>query len=92
MSKKVVNKFNHVSNSFVAIQEPRIVHVTGKDCQYDLTYVFVSQKGYYPDALGKSNQDSYCINEQVGEGYLFGVFDGHGESGDLCSHFAADKV
>jgi serine/threonine protein phosphatase PrpC len=24
--------------------------------------------------------------------HLFGVFDGHGESGDYCSHYAADNL
>jgi hypothetical protein len=45
-------------------------------------------------ALGKANQDSYLICESFLDPscHFFGVFDGHGEFGDYCSHFAADHV
>lgn len=46
-------------------------------------------------ALGKANQDSYLVCESLlGDDncHLFGVFDGHGDQGDYCSHYAADKV
>jgi serine/threonine protein phosphatase PrpC len=42
--------------------------------------------------LNKANQDSYSIqeswfnNESI---HMFGIYDGHGEYGDYCSHFAA---
>mgnify|MGYP000291858996 CR=1 FL=1 len=57
-------------------------------------YVYVSQRGYYPNDMDKANQDSYLACENIlGDKrcHAFGVFDGHGEAGDLCSWFAADK-
>ena len=47
-----------------------------------------------PNSLNKANQDSYLICEGILSDpscSLFGVFDGHGETGDYCSHFAADN-
>ena len=44
--------------------------------------------------LDKANQDSYLILEGLLDDdscHLFGVFDGHGETGDLCSYFAANQ-
>ncbi|TMW59469.1 hypothetical protein Poli38472_004538 [Pythium oligandrum] len=56
-----------------------------------IQYAFVSQRGYYPDALDKPNQDAYTIipsfNGDESKMY-FGVYDGHGTTGDLCSMFA----
>ncbi|KAJ0405767.1 hypothetical protein P43SY_003617 [Pythium insidiosum] len=56
-----------------------------------IQYAFVSQRGYYPDALDKPNQDAYTVipsfNGDDSKMY-FGVFDGHGTTGDLCSTFA----
>lgn len=46
-------------------------------------------------ALGKANQDSYLVCESLLRDencHMFGVFDGHGDQGDYCSYFAADKV
>lgn len=62
---------------------------------YTIRYAFVSQRGYYPDAPHKANQDSFCVHTYFGgdaEQCLFGVFDGHGEYGTQCSQFAKDKV
>mgnify|MGYP001810623503 CR=1 FL=1 len=33
-----------------------------------LRYAFVSQRGYYPDAPDKSNQDAVCVAERLGGG------------------------
>ncbi|KAL6556114.1 hypothetical protein OROGR_005402 [Orobanche gracilis] len=52
-------------------------------------------RGYYPDALDKANQDSFCIHTPFGtspEDNFFGVFDGHGEFGALCSQFVKQKL
>ena len=62
---------------------------------YTIRYAFVTQRGYYPDAPDKANQDSLCMHPQFGgdmEQALFGVFDGHGEYGTQCSQFAREKV
>ena len=62
---------------------------------YTLTYAIVSQRGYYPEALNKANQDAYCVHTRFGgrpEEHFFGIFDGHGEFGTPCAQFAKDKV
>ena len=62
---------------------------------YTIQYGFQSQRGYYPEALDKNNQDSFLVKTEVGGnknvGY-FGVYDGHGSTGDKCSNFVRDKI
>lgn len=75
--------------------ETKKIPVQGKNLTFNLEYCYVSQRGYYPTSLNKANQDSYLICESVlGDSAtnLFGVFDGHGETGDHCSFYAADKL
>lgn len=73
----------------------QIFNITGNNYNYRLRYCYVSQRGYYPTALNKANQDSYSIqeswynNESI---HMFGIYDGHGEFGDYCSHFAAQMT
>jgi serine/threonine protein phosphatase PrpC/CRP-like cAMP-binding protein len=61
-----------------------------------LRFAALSQRGFYPDSLDKMNQDAYII--QAGEGkfaedeLFFGVFDGHGQYGDVISGFVRDNV
>ena len=60
-----------------------------------LRYAALSQRGYYPDDLHKANQDSFVVHRAFGdvEGHIFfGVFDGHGKTGDLCSRFVRDRI
>ncbi|EQC42886.1 AGC/PKG protein kinase [Saprolegnia diclina VS20] len=60
---------------------------------YTFSYAFVSQRGYYPDALHKPNQDAFtCLPTFHGDKSFFGVFDGHGSTGEHCAQFARDKV
>eukprot|EP00959_Pyramimonas_sp_CCMP1952_P420138 8800185-Pyramimonas_sp.AAC.2 len=62
---------------------------------YSLSYAYVSQRGYYPEALDKPNQDCFCVHTSFGGDpncHFFGVFDGHGENGTACSQFARDRV
>eukprot|EP00249_Psilotum_nudum_P021665 c28194_g2_i1 orf=785-4045(-) len=57
---------------------------------YELRYSFLSQRGHYPEALDKANQDCLCVHTQFGKDpndHFFGVFDGHGEYGTQCSQF-----
>ena len=64
----------------------------------EITYAWASQRGYYPDAPDKENQDSYSILPQikVKEGYgdtaLFGVYDGHGTDGHLAARYVRNQV
>lgn len=74
--------------------ETKKIPIVGQNVSYTLEYCYVSQRGYYPTSLNKANQDSYLVCESIlGESgvNLFGVFDGHGEVGDFCSFFAADR-
>jgi len=78
-----------------AMEAPKeVLGLLGSDFEVDIKYCCVSQRGYYPNALTKANQDSYLILEGVlgdPSTFLFGIFDGHGETGDFCSYFAADN-
>lgn len=76
-------------------KEMKTIPIVGKKYDLTLQYCYVSQKGYYPNALGKANQDSYVVCEtMLGDKScnLFGIFDGHGEYGDYCSYYSADKL
>lgn len=78
------------------------VAASERTCEFELKsvpltvrYAYVSQRGYYPDDLNKSNQDALCVALNVcGEQdtALFGVFDGHGATGDKCAEFVRDSV
>jgi serine/threonine protein phosphatase PrpC len=65
---------------------------------FKLRYAWVSQRGYYPEDLDKANQDAHSEHENFakGEGVedcaMFGVYDGHGKTGDLCSRFTRDVL
>lgn len=56
-------------------------------------YAGVSKKGHASYNLKKRNQDSLLMDDDKGTGTLLvGVFDGHGEAGDLVSHYFADRI
>jgi len=61
-----------------------------------LRYAYLCQRGYYPEDLYKANQDAFKIStafEQKPKPQIFfGVFDGHGAEGDLCSYYVRDSV
>mmetsp|Transcript_42698 Transcript_42698/g.101361 ORF Transcript_42698/g.101361 Transcript_42698/m.101361 type:complete len:1069 (-) Transcript_42698:82-3288(-) len=64
-------------------------------CGCTLRYAYVTQRGYYPEAPDKQNQDSFCVLTNFGgdlEQMFFGVFDGHGENGTPCSQFTRQKL
>ena len=54
----------------------------------------VCQRGYYPSQKTKPNQDSILLRPTDGgkDRHFFGVYDGHGQAGDLCSQHARDQV
>ena len=67
----------------------------GNDPPYQLRFAYVSQRGYYPDDLEKENQDSFAVHPNFDNNtnvHMFGVFDGHGQNGTPCSHYARDNV
>lgn len=63
-----------------------------------IKYAWASQRGYYPDALDKENQDSYSIlpmikiKDGAADVALFGVYDGHGDDGHLAARYARNQV
>ncbi|KAK4757735.1 hypothetical protein SAY87_019036 [Trapa incisa] len=88
-----ITRLSRVSSQFLPADGSRIVKIPSEN--YELRYSFLSQRGYYPDALDKVNQDSFCIHTPFGNDpsdHFFGVFDGHGEFGAQCSQFVKRKL
>ena len=65
---------------------------------YRMRYAWVSQRGYYPDEMEKANQDAhvevenFMADEGAEDLHLFGVFDGHGKTGDHCAGYVRDQL
>ncbi|WCJ42524.1 Protein phosphatase 2C and cyclic nucleotide-binding/kinase domain-containing protein [Euphorbia peplus] len=88
-----ITRLARVSAQFLPPSGSRNVKVPGGS--YELRYSYLSQRGFYPDALDKANQDSFCIHTPFGTSandHFFGVFDGHGEFGAPCSQFVKRKL
>ncbi|XP_074556067.1 protein phosphatase 2C and cyclic nucleotide-binding/kinase domain-containing protein-like [Curcuma longa] len=88
-----INRLSRVSSQFLPPEGSRKVRVPGGN--FELRYSYLSQRGYYPEALDKANQDSFCIHAPFGtnlDDHFFGVFDGHGEYGAQCSQFVKRKL
>lgn len=88
-----ISRLSRVSAQFLPPNGSRTVKVPMGN--YELRYSFLSQRGFYPDALDKANQDSFCIHTPFGTNpndHFFGVFDGHGEYGAQCSQFVKQKL
>ncbi|KAK9269484.1 hypothetical protein L1049_001259 [Liquidambar formosana] len=88
-----ITRLSRVSSQFLPPDGSRTVKVPSGN--YELRYSYLSQRGYYPDALDKANQDSFCIYTPFGtnpDDNFFGVFDGHGEFGAQCSQFVKRKL
>ncbi|XP_019448371.1 PREDICTED: protein phosphatase 2C and cyclic nucleotide-binding/kinase domain-containing protein-like isoform X3 [Lupinus angustifolius] len=88
-----IRRLARVSAQFLPPDGSRIVKVPSNS--YELRYSYLSQRGYYPDALDKANQDSFCIHTPFGtspDDHFFGVFDGHGEFGAQCSQFVKSRL
>lgn len=88
-----ISRLSRVSSQFLPPDGSRTVKIPSGN--YELKYSYLSQRGYYPDALDKANQDSFCIHTPFGTNpndNFFGVFDGHGEFGAQCSQFVKQKL
>lgn len=61
---------------------------------YEVSYCYLTQRGHYPDQPFKANQDAVLVREACGgdETHMFGVFDGHGETGAECAFFCKSKL
>ncbi|KAL6974434.1 cGMP-dependent protein kinase [Sarracenia purpurea var. burkii] len=89
-----ITRLSRVSLQFLPPEGSRTVKIPSSG-NYELRYSYLSQRGYYPDALDKANQDSFCIHTPFGtnpDDHFFGVFDGHGEFGAQCSQFVKRKL
>ncbi|KAK8970253.1 Protein phosphatase 2C and cyclic nucleotide-binding/kinase domain-containing protein [Platanthera guangdongensis] len=92
-SDVAINRLSRVSSQFLPPEGSKTVRVPLGN--YELRYSFLSQRGFYPEALDKANQDSFCIHTPFGTNpndHFFGVFDGHGEFGAQCSQFVKRKL
>jgi serine/threonine protein phosphatase PrpC len=92
-SEAGIRRLARVSSQFLPPDGSRIARIPS--CNYELRYSYLSQRGYYPDALDKANQDSFCIHTPFGtdvNDHFFGVFDGHGEYGAECSQFVKRRL
>lgn len=88
-----ITRLSRVSSQFLPPDGARSVKVPSSN--YELRYSYLSQRGYYPDALDKANQDCFCVHTPFGtsaDDHFFGVFDGHGEYGAQCSQFVKMKL
>ena len=61
---------------------------------YELSYVYLTQRGHYPDQPFKANQDAVLAKPSLisGDHHLFAVFDGHGECGAETAFFCKSKL
>mmetsp|Transcript_26628 Transcript_26628/g.87303 ORF Transcript_26628/g.87303 Transcript_26628/m.87303 type:complete len:355 (+) Transcript_26628:109-1173(+) len=59
-----------------------------------VTWAAFTVPGADPGRVAKTNQDSYCVHEQLIPGKLgfFGVFDGHGFHGQKVSQYIAEHL
>lgn len=92
-SNAAITRLSRVSSQFLPPEGSKTVRVPLGN--YELCYSFLSQRGFYPEALDKPNQDSFCIHTPFGtspDDHFFGVFDGHGEFGAQCSQFVKRKL
>ena len=86
-----------IKSRIVASEQTEIMKgIRGENgCTFDISYAYLSQRGYYPHALSKANQDAFCshahFNGEKNTGF-WGVFDGHGGAGDHVSHFSKSTL
>ena len=67
----------------------------GSGSMLNVVYCWRSQRGYYPGEPYKRNQDACLVlDEEKTNGFAgyFGVYDGHGKSGDKCAEYVRDTV
>lgn len=86
---------SHQLSTYSSAPSAKSIQVISDDYSYSVQYCFVSQRGYYPQQINKANQDSFLIANQIFNDFstqFYGIFDGHGETGDTCSHFVSDNL
>ncbi|KAG0576965.1 hypothetical protein KC19_5G121600 [Ceratodon purpureus] len=88
-----ISRLSRISDQYLPASGSRVVRVP--DSNFELRFSYLTQRGYYPEALDKANQDSFCAHTLFGENpndHFFGVFDGHGEFGTQCSQFVKKNL
>lgn len=88
-----LSRLSHLSDQYLPANGSRVVNVPAGG--FDLRFSYLTQRGYYPEALDKANQDSFCAHTRFGDNpndHFFGVFDGHGEFGTHCSQFVKKNL
>lgn len=88
-----ISRLSRISDQYLPASGTKIVKVPQGN--FELRFSYLTQRGYYPEALDKANQDSFCAHTLFGENpndHFFGVFDGHGEFGSQCSQFAKKQL
>ncbi|KAG0616355.1 hypothetical protein M758_5G108200 [Ceratodon purpureus] len=88
-----IPRLSRISDQYLPASGSRVVRVP--DGNFELRFSYLTQRGYYPEALDKANQDSFCAHTSFGEksdDHFFGVFDGHGEFGTQCSQFVKKSL
>mmetsp|Transcript_2407 Transcript_2407/g.4345 ORF Transcript_2407/g.4345 Transcript_2407/m.4345 type:complete len:1062 (+) Transcript_2407:50-3235(+) len=84
-----------IKRRIVASKHTEIMKVKTKHASFSIAHAYLTQRGYYPHALDKANQDSFCshpdFNGEANIGF-WGVFDGHGGAGDFVSTFTKKAI
>lgn len=85
---------NKLIEGLASMGEAGTEEITSKTAKHVVkSYAGLSKKGYAPYNPRKRNQDSIMMVEDPATGsLLFGVLDGHGEAGDLVSHYLTDRI
>ena len=85
------------AGNFLADDHKYTGHVDGgiRSLNMELWYAACTRAGNEASKQRKKNQDTYFMEDCLGGNphlTMFGVFDGHGETGHTCSHFVRDCV
>lgn len=81
-----------ISSTDENMPEPDDTLVFGK---FRVRFAALSRKGRDPDFPTKPNQDCFSIDHKFGGAKLdnfFGVYDGHGPTGEACSQFVQQRL
>ena len=85
------------SNSILSDSHEYTGHIPGgtRSLNQEIWYAACTRAGNDIKAARKANQDTFFMEDCLGGNshmHLFGVFDGHGINGHVCSHFVRDCI
>uniref|UniRef100_A0A7I4CQH2 cGMP-dependent protein kinase n=1 Tax=Physcomitrium patens TaxID=3218 RepID=A0A7I4CQH2_PHYPA len=55
-----ISRLSRIADQYLPASGSRVVRVPDGD--YELRFSYLTQRGYYPEALDKANQDSFCAH------------------------------